>query len=290
MPEQPAHGRAEAQHERVFVWTYSNRGDEVQAFAEGLRNLGVDHEVVDGAVLPGECDVLVTWSLPHPDYSSPRDAAWKLARRHLVLERGYVRRDAYHACGWERLNNHADFRIPVPLPADRRRHCGFELKPWRKDGEHIVLAAQAENDKSLVYRGSCTNNNAWCLRTAHQLAALTDRPIVYRPHPLHPHLIHHERIVRCSRTEPLEECLENAWALVTYSSNSAVEAAMLGVPVFLSNDIGMAWPIANTSINNIEDPWMPDREYWLNGLAYTQWTKDEMAAGLPWLQLTGERS
>ena len=82
----------------------------------------------------------------------------------------------------------------------------------------------------------------------------------------------------------LADRLKSAWALVSYSSNPAITAAMHGIPVYVS-EASLSYDIGNTSFENINNPNMPDREKWANQLAYTEWWTEEIEQGLPWKRI-----
>ena len=74
--------------------------------------------------------------------------------------------------------------------------------------------------------------------------------------------------------------LNNAWAVVNWNSNPGVESVIAGVPAFVGES-SLAAPVANLNLADIEKPLRPDRQQWLNDLAYTEWTVNEIAQGIP---------
>jgi hypothetical protein len=40
-------------------------------------------------------------------------------------------------------------------------------------------------------------------------------------------------------------------------------------------------PVGNFDLANIEKPLRPERQQWLNDLAYTEWTVEEIKQGIP---------
>jgi hypothetical protein len=72
---------------------------------------------------------------------------------------------------------------------------------------------------------------------------------------------------------------------VTFNSNSGVEAALAGVPVFAFDEGSMVWEIANKTFDAIDNPQRPDRTQWLADLSYAQWTPREMREGKAWRHL-----
>ena len=82
------------------------------------------------------------------------------------------------------------------------------------------------------------------------------------------------------KSSPLElaEQVTNCWCVVTYNSNSSVEAAIRGIPSFVYDEGSMTWDISRHDYD-IENPIMPDRTQWLNNISYAQWTSDEIIRG-----------
>ena len=86
-----------------------------------------------------------------------------------------------------------------------------------------------------------------------------------------------------------EAALAGAHALVTHSSSTTVKALIEGVPVFCTGPCA-AGPMGLADLARIEAPHYPeDREAWLRVLAANQWTRQEMADGTCWKQMTEDR-
>ena len=58
-----------------------------------------------------------------------------------------------------------------------------------------------------------------------------------------------------------------------------------GIPVFVG-PCSLAYDVGNTDLSKINNPSKPDRQQWLNDLAYTEWTTKEISEGKPLLRLT----
>lgn len=145
----------------------------------------------------------------------------------------------------------------------------LRLEPWRTDGRHILVCPP---DKPIAQLMGF-DEHYWLDDVLCRLQYNTDRPIK----------------VRTRDTEsPLADDLRGAWAMVTWTSNAAVDALLAGVPVFCTGDcaasaMGRADPV------NIEYPYYPDdREEWAATLAANQWTLDEIASGMAWERLSNE--
>jgi hypothetical protein len=264
----------------------------LRAFVSGLDRHGLQHEVHSLGDGYRECDVVVTFGVPkkrtprglaieklisdHSQHLQARPSISTRLGKHLVIERGFIHRDRYFMVGWDGLNGRANYLNQHSRP-DRWHQLNVELQPWRRSGETIVLCGQVPWDASV----QDSDHVGWCRSTAVELASLTQRPIVFRPHPLQPNAIDmSDRPVRFSNAASLQEDLQNAWAVVTYSSNAGVEATLAGIPAFAADRGAMGYEILNRDLTTIEQPAMPDRAAWLSNLAYTQWTADELADGL----------
>lgn len=184
-------------------------------------------------------------------------------------------RQVYYRATLNRLQHHgmgpSDGKRLERLIYDEKRV--EEPKRWRETGNHIVLAPQSEEFMRTCagYSGSWTND------TLAQLRKLTTRTIVAR---------------NWTSDKPqwyrqLHQDLRQAWALVTYSSASAITAMMAGVPAFVTAADCIARCIAFTDLRNIEKrpPPEDDRRLWMAVIADNQWTLEEMRAGLCWKML-----
>jgi hypothetical protein len=193
-------------------------------------------------------------------------------RRCLVLERGYIGdRFYWTSMGLDGLNGYADF-CNQGMPGDRwERHFAQHLKPWREPSDGpVLIAGQVPNDASL--RG--LDIERWCVQVSHRLR-MKGIPSVIRWHP------------KALGTPPtmvsLDDALHGARWLVTFSSNSAVDAVLAGVPAVTCDRGSMAWAV--TGHDPTGAPPIPDRTQWAHDLAYTQWNPDEIASGEAWAHL-----
>jgi hypothetical protein len=149
-------------------------------------------------------------------------------------------------------------------PADRFLSLGLTLKPYHVGGRNVVLAKPGGNYGR--YKG--LDLNQWEEDTKHLLSTLTQRKIYIRPKVKEPNL---------------QDYLNgnNVHALVTHSSNAAVDALLEGYPVFCDAECAAA-PVGNLDLKDIERPLMPDRTKWAHSLAYCQFTLEEFENGTAW--------
>ena len=252
----------------------------IRAFAEGckaeLRTFD-QYEPSDVAVVFGiyKSRVPISW---------PRGEIFRRQRENnldvVVLETGYINRgdgETHHyAAGFNGLNGRADFRNK-DMPSDRSRKLGVKLKPWSR-GSHVVLCGQVPWDGAVQH----LEYMRW-LQDAVDALRATSRRVVFRPHPkarLNP-------IPGFDySTEPLQVDLQNAHCVIACNSNACVEAVIEGIPAISTDQGSMAWEVSSHSIDDLERLQMPDREQWINDLAYSQWTIAEMKSGEAWAHLS----
>ena len=81
-------------------------------------------------------------------------------------------------------------------------------------------------------------------------------------------------------TGSLADCLADARWVVTFNSNSGVDAVLAGVPTVAVDQGAMAWAV--TGRDPTVQPPTPDRSTWAAELAWCQWTLDEIKKGVAW--------
>ena len=80
---------------------------------------------------------------------------------------------------------------------------------------------------------------------------------------------------------------KGAWATVNWSSNPGIHSILAGVPAF-TGPSSLAWDVANQNLNTIHMPVLHDRQQWLNDYAHTEYTLEEISAGIPHKHLTSK--
>lgn len=171
---------------------------------------------------------------------------------------------------WHRIvkNNLTQTEILDTDPT-RWNKLNLEIKPFHKKGSNIIIAAPDEKPCKVYGEDYAT----WATKTKAELQKYTDRPIIIRQRVKS----RNQRIVQ----QPLTELLKDAYALITFNSNSSVEAIMNGVPVFTLAP-NAADPVALKDLSKIETPFFPEDDLvrnWLYSLANGQFTKQEMSSG-----------
>lgn len=221
----------------------------VEAFAAGAGC----RKQVGGPLAPGDVALF-----GHPALEPMLKEAQEQGRNWYYGDHGYFGRGHFYRC----TKNAYQFD---GLSGDDRtwRFCrmGMPVKDWRKNGDYILLCP---NSQSFLERFGAPN---WVDDTIISLRRHTDRPI---------------KIRWKDDRRPIKRDFKDCWAVVVFTSNAAVEAALFGIPVFATRSCA-ALSMGSSDLSLIERPLMPDgRKQWASRLANNQWTLSEMARGDLW--------
>jgi len=249
---------------RIKPWmisAYLNRGGGgntlIRAFAEGVGCRLAYAEDEPGTLH----DIPVVWGVLR---DSDRIIAQAKAQGLYFYYIDHAYFDRGHGKSYRITRNGYDAGPVRACPADRLSSLEVEVLPWRMGGAEIIVCPPTEY---FMKAHGCPD---WLETTMTTLRASTDRPIVIR-----------EKPQPGTEAVSLQQALQNAHALVTHSSNVAIEAVCLGTPVFVS-PASAAAPIGRTELSEIESPVYPDREPWLAHLAYNQFSLEEIRNGRAW--------
>ena len=277
---------------KFSLWTNygaQNSKPVFDAFAHSLVAAG--HDVVWNDPV---CDIDVIWSVLFNGRMAPNKAIWERAvaqsKQVVVLEVGGIKRGTTWKVGLNGINRDAYFG-PNNNDDKRARLLGLEVKPWKYNGEYILICGQ--HDKSLQWV-DMPSMSQWVHSTISYIRARTDRPIIFRPHPRCrlPAIEHEFKNVK--RQDPkqihgtyddFDMKFDNIWATVSWSSNPGIHSVINGVPAF-TGPSSLAFDVADQKLDNIENPLYPDRTQWLNDYAWTEFTIEEISKGLPLKRLT----
>lgn len=170
------------------------------------------------------------------------------------------------------------------------KRLSIKLKPWKKDGNDILLCCQRDGGWSM----SGQSLLPWVVKTVTQIRKFSDRRIVIRFHPGDKNILNHKRMlaryrlpnVIVSHQENILQDFTTAQCVINYNSSPAVAAAIEGVPVIvLDPERSQAAEVSHHSLDNIENLQEFDRETWIHKMAQMHWTLDELKDGTAWNHL-----
>jgi len=277
---------------KFSLWTdYGalNSGPVFDAFANSLNDAG--HTVVYN---DSSADVNVIWSVLFHGRMARNKQIWEHDKPTVVLEVGGINRGVTWKVGFNGINRDGYFG-DGGNDDSRSNDLGLLLKPWRTNGEYILIAGQ--HDKSLQWQNMPPMSN-WFLETYDEIRKHTERPILFRPHPRCrleqierglKHVYRQEPQHVNSTYDDFDIDFDNLWATISYSSNPGIHSCVNGVPAFVSTH-SLAYDVGNDIdfLYDIENPLLPDRQQWLNDYAHTEYTIEEIAQGIPLKNLTSK--
>ncbi len=189
-------------------------------------------------------------------------------------DNGYFRRGEYYRVTRDGFQAGREPRAGGEARFDR---LDVQIKPWRRGGRHVLVCPPGAVHAQLMRRAGVeiAEPGDWGAWAARELARFTDRPVRIRT-----------KAEWLASRRPLAEDLEDCWAVVAFMSNTALEAAMAGIPVFILGPAASS-PLGLRELERVESPVYPEnRREIASSLAAQQWTLDEISAGDCWRALS----
>lgn len=260
-----------------------------EAFEHSLRQAG--HTVCESDM---HSDVAVIWSVLWNGRMLGNKPVWQYYRKTnrpvIVLEVGGIKRGTTWKVGLNGINRDGDYR-PSGNNNDRARSLGLELKPWRTDGEYILICGQ--HDKSLQWQGM-PSMSQWIMNTIDALQIHYEYPVVFRPHPRcklpdierqYKNVYRQDPVHLSGTYDDFDMNFNKVKYTVSWSSNPGIHSIINGVPAHVGPS-SLAFDVGCPHLLMVDKPHMPDRQQWLNDYAWTEFTVEEIAQGLPLNRLT----
>lgn len=169
--------------------------------------------------------------------------------KYLLVDRASWGDPLYVSLVWNGHGRRGNHCVPHRVDEKRWLQHGVELKPWRT-GSKTVLAGQTES-----YSPLWASPNDWYRSAANVCTHFRPHPAGENPTQL-----------------PEWKSFDDVGRMVTLNSSVAVDAIINGIPTVVEDRGGMAWPGFTSN---------DDRLPWLRWLAWTQFSHDEIAEGLP---------
>lgn len=165
-------------------------------------------------------------------------------------------------------------------PGDRLDKFNWRFKPWRRHGQHVLLAWSSFKYHDFHGLPPPHEHAAQIVRAIRKRA---DIPVIYRQKPNQPrHDV--KGAISSEIGSTLEEDLEGAFVLVTVGSSACLHAMLAGVPSICLGETVIS-PICSNSIDDVLWPRLAcnaERMSALCDLSYCQWHLDEYASGEAW--------
>ena len=160
----------------------------------------------------------------------------------------------------------------------------IEVSPWRETGTHIAVLVDYITNP--LHPG---NPYQWALEVCKEIEKHTDRPIKVWVDPFWSMERHLGKGLNVLEHLPIlntDEIYEDCWATVSYASRQSIQSAIKGIPNISLDKGSFVTSLTQMSLEDIENPSLPDREQWLYDLSYTQWSFREISNGTAYKHLT----
>ncbi len=249
------------------------------ALETGLRMHG--HEIVNENE-----DVSVIWSVLWAGRMRANRQIYhnciQLNKPIMIIEVGNLKRGQTWRLSLDNINNLGIFGNDKDLDLNRPSKLGVSLQksPEIRRGE-ILIACQ--HQESLQWEGMPLMKD-WVSQTINKIKQYTHRRIRVRYHPRSPFPFQMsgvivERPQKIPNTYDDFDFFYNYHCVINHNSGPAVQAAINGVPI-LCDSSSLASPLS-IKWEELDKPYLPEREEWFLKLCHTEWTIQEIANGIP---------
>jgi hypothetical protein len=240
--------------------------------------LGGFNVVTDRPTHMAGSDIVATWGIRRRAQARPFGA------HHLVMELGFLGdRHEHSFLGWGDLNARASFPTmskrgepwyPTCLPTPRAYPID---RPVR-----ALFLGQVPTDASLFDFGESSTDMRYTqwIANMRKRAQLLGWDIAWRPHPMGGVDVIGDKIFGCASPRDLEGSLEWCDVAIAYSSNSLLQAVMMGKHVIVGSSTSFAAPLSST-FKEAREWYRSDLHRVLDRAASAQWSTEEIESGLP---------
>lgn len=247
-------------------------------FILGLTHHGIKCRRFNCNEIPPPCDLIIFWGHKYKKIIKQQQEHKK---DYLVAELGYVGdRTKWTSLGFNGLNGRASFMNFGKNSTRWKKHFPSKLKKPRVDGKYFLIMGQMPADASVKN----TDISKWAINTYLSLEAKGIN-VLYRPHPRIGKLPRRYRSIEYRikiHTGDLADALKDARGVITYNSNSGVDAVLEGLPVTSCDQGSMVY---NITSHDIYRPRTYNRLQWANEIVWAQWLPEEIISGEAWEHL-----
>lgn len=264
-----------------------NSGPVMAALLDSLKQAGIRTEENSW-----DADAVIIWSVLWSGRMAANQAVWSHYRSQgrpvIVVDVGALYRGETWKVALNSVTATGYYGHTENLDWDRPKRLGISLAINLSRNPRIVIAAQHARSQQVV---GLVSMEGWVVQQVERLRAITDRPIVVRPHPRSPlnwaGLVHLpkdviiEQPVKVNNTYDSYNLAFDCHAIVNHNSGPGTQAALAGTRPIVDSS-SLAHPVS-IDIEDIERPYTVDRDQWLVEICHTEYKVQEIKSGL-WLK------
>lgn len=281
---------------KISVWPSQVPANGHELYQTLCDYISKTDDVVTGTF---DADAALIWSVLWNGRMSRNHSVWKEYRGRnkpvIVIEVGGLVRNTTWKLSINGINRSATFPLIKKLDYDRPKKLGVNLKLWH-NGDYILICGQ--HGKSEQWKNMPAMDDYY-KQTVLEIKKHSDRPIVIRSHPRYRENLFFQidknfydsykiewntpkQIHKTYDSFDLEPLLAHCHCTISHSSNSGISSIIEGTPAIVSEE-SLAYDVANSSIELIENLNKPNREQWLVELCHKEWLEEELENA--WLML-----
>jgi hypothetical protein len=255
----------------------------MQAMLDSLRRDG--HVVEQNSM---DADAAIIWSVLWAGRMASNKSVYQHYRSEnksvIIVDVGALYRGETWKIAINHINGLGYYGHTENLDMDRPRKLRISLALNLSRNPAVLIAAQHSSSLQLANQ----DHGSWIQDQVVAIKAVSDRPIVIRPHPRSPlqmgkidNTITIEKPIKVANTYDSFDMHFDYHAVVNYCSGPGIQAAISGTRPIVGPH-SLAQPVS-IDIANIDRPYTVDRDQWLIEICHTEYTLPEIKKGL-WLK------
>ena len=252
-----------------------------QSFLEGCKanNLNPIEESMDA-------DMAVIWSVLWYGRLRYNQQIYQHYRQQnkpvFIIEVGSLSRGNLWKISINHITTNGIYPYPNILDLERPTKLGLTLQTNNNKRDDAILIA-TQHRYSLQWE-NLPDPDQWVNDLIKTIRLYSSRDIIVRPHPRSPINVsmpgvHMQIPHKIENTYDRYDINYNYHCVINYSSGPSIQSAIAGTPIVTSSD-SLAYPVS-FPIEQINDPYLLDRQKWFIKLSHTEWTVDEIKQGIP---------
>ena len=253
----------------------------LNAFLDSCKKSGI--KTVQNSL---DCDAAVIWSVLWHGRMAKNQEVYEHYRAQgkpvIVIDVGALNREVTWKIAINNINAEGYYGHKQNIDPDRPRKLGLKLEPFKQNrGDKIVIATQHGKSQQVAN----LNMDAWVDSTIREIYKYTNEHLCMVRH--HPRWKVDYDNVEMDRPHKIPGTYDkfdidfNVHAMVNYNSGPGIQGAIAGCPV-LVDKTSLAYPVS-INVKDIHRPPEIDREQWFQQICHTEYTLEEIEAGL-WLK------
>jgi hypothetical protein len=260
-----------------------NSGPVMTALLDSLKQAGIETQENGW-----DADAAIIWSVLWAGRMAANQEVWVRYRNAnkpvIVADVGALYRGETWKIALNSITADGYYGHTENLDWDRPRKLGISLAINVTRNPRIVIAAQHASSLQVA---DLSSTEDWIKSQVQQLRAVTDRPVVIRPHPrsrlnlsrlgVLSSSVNIEQPRRIANTYDSYNLAFDCHAMINYNSGPGIQAALAGTRPIVDCS-SLAWPVG-IKVEDIEQPYTVDRDQWLVEICHTEYTIKEIEQG-----------